>query len=984
MKFLFRAFGIGLSIGILYLGIMWITLPDIGDATTLFATQSAVITDRNGVELYRIYEEEDRTIIYGDQIPDSLKHAMISIEDERFYDRGCLDFQALGRVVFRFGQSGGASTLTRQLARNALHLQRDSLISRKVKELILGCKLETLYEKDKILELYLNWIPFGHNAYGVEQASQRYFGKSAKDLTLAQSSVLAALPQRPSYFSPYGSHVHTQVSDRVKQEIEAGEIDSIRDIPEDEIVIGLLGTQIGSGSDSLFIGGRTNQVLSNMVAQGFIQEDQEVQALKELSTMTFKASRESIRAPHFVLWVRDQVEEMFDEVADEALLYQKGVTIETTLDYEMQKAAEESIAARRDEITKTYGAHNIALVALDPDTREVLAYVGSADFSDEEHDGKVDMARAPRQPGSSFKPFVYATAFTQGYSPATVLFDVPTKFGNDTPQNYEGEFWGLMNARKALGASRNIPAIKAFFLAGGEDAILSLVTKLGVPTPRILRDTVQQKRPDFEYGWPLALGAAETPLIEMVNGYATFADEGRVTPIVSIRRIRDSRGSLLPCSRCQEETVEKEQVLDPRIAYQITSILSDVAARPNGYWQSILSIPGYQAAAKTGTSNKCLERGAKDECRKRKPDNVWTIGYTPEIAAGVWIGNAASDPLSDRADGLTVAAPIWKDFMTRAHKKLKNPRTSFHVPEGISQPQISLLSGQLPTQCTPVQFRAADVFLREKAPMEGDTACVTLEVDKVTGLLASDECPTEAREMQSFFAPRSEIGNRFPEWAQAIERWARGGTGSHLPLPLAPTEKCEMTPERSVEPKLQILFPARGGTASYPSFQPEIDFEVGSQVREVVYTLDGKQLERATEAPFTPALRMPASVDKSGSHTLEVTLIDVFYNTVTDKTSFRFEEDRSNPEVRLISPIIDQTAAPGDDITIRAKAEDEDGGVKIVEFYLNDTLLSRHPKEPYELIYTLKNLAPGTHTIRAIATDFAGNTGEDSIEMLVE
>src|SRR3989338_7904048 len=270
--FLLRVFGIGFGAGVLYLGILWIMLPDIGDASTLFAAQSSVIVDRNGVELYRLFEEEDRTLIPGDQIPKHMKQAIIAIEDERFYDRGCIDIRAVGRVFSRLGQGGGASTLTRQLARNALHLQQDNIINRKMKELILGCKLETLYDKEHILELYLNWIPFGQNAYGIEQASQKYFGKAAKELTLAESAILAALPQRPTYFSPYGSHVRTAVDDATAEKIRLGTIADANDLPQDSIRIGLLGNDLGTGSTVFYVGGRADQVLKNMQEQEYIKD----------------------------------------------------------------------------------------------------------------------------------------------------------------------------------------------------------------------------------------------------------------------------------------------------------------------------------------------------------------------------------------------------------------------------------------------------------------------------------------------------------------------------------------------------------------------------------------------------------------------------------------------------------------------------------------------------------------------------------------
>ncbi|MEK7217970.1 MAG: transglycosylase domain-containing protein, partial [Patescibacteria group bacterium] len=553
-KFLLRAFGIAFLLGAAYAGFLWLTLPDVNDPTSLLAAQSTVITDRNGVELYRLYGEQDRTYVSGTEIADPLEKAVVAIEDERFFQHGCIEVRSIARAVFARligrGVTGGASTLTQQLARNALltsELGNQGLrrYHRKIREAMLACELERVYDKDKLLELYLNWIPYGQNAYGVEQAAHRYFGISAKDLSLAQAAVLAAIPQRPSYFNPYGSHVRTQVTPEALERIVKGRAAGADDLADREIRIGLLGGMVGTGGTTFYVGGRTDQVLKNMENQGVITQAQRLKALDELKTMAFKPSREDIRAPHFVLWVKQQVESLLEENAEKGLLEQGGLTIRTTLDWKLQQAAEAAVAARQEDIERVYGARNIALVAMDPHTREVLAYVGNVDFSKDEGEARVDMVLAARQPGSSFKPFVYATAFLKGYAPATVLYDVPTKFGTDEPQNFDGTFWGLMNARQALGASRNIPAIKAFFLAGGEDAILNLTEDMGVPSPKTRKREINRKR-SFDYGWPLAIGAAETPLIEMVNGYSTLADAGKARNIVSIARVTDKRGAFIP------------------------------------------------------------------------------------------------------------------------------------------------------------------------------------------------------------------------------------------------------------------------------------------------------------------------------------------------------------------------------------------------------------------------------------------------------
>jgi membrane peptidoglycan carboxypeptidase len=991
-RFLLRGAGLAFLLGVAYLGVLWLSLPDTSDPSALLASQSTVITDRNDVELYRLYGEEDRTYVSADHIADDMEHAIVAIEDERFFQHGCIEPRSILRAVFAriTGRSvtGGASTLTQQLARNAL-LTLDRTVTRKLREMMLACELERTNSKEKLLELYLNWIPFGQNAYGIEQASQRYFGTKATDLTLAQSAILAALPQLPSYYSPYGHHVRTTVTEGALKRIVAGQANKAADLKDDDILIGLLGGMVGTGSTKFYVGGRTDQVLKNMQDQGYIDEDQRTEALDELKIIAFKPSRENIRAPHFVLWVKEQVETLLGKNADKGLLEQGGLTIKTTLDWKLQQAAEAAIAAKAKDFESVYGARNIALVALDPKTREVLAYVGNSDYSKDEGEAKIDMARVPRQPGSSFKPFVYAAAFEQGYGPATPLYDVPTKFGEDQPQNFDGGFWGLLNARKSLGASRNIPAIKAFFLAGGEQPILDLTEQMGVPSPKKRKAELNASRP-FDYGWPLAIGAAETPLTEMVDGYATLGDAGLAKPVVSIVRITDKRGSLISLPLPKPED-EGEQVLDPRIAYQVTSILSDASVRPNDFWKEILSIPGFQAAAKTGTSNKCLNRNEKDGlCTERKPDNLWTIGYTPNLVAGVWVGNANSEPLSDKADGLNVAAPVWKDFMVRAHKIIQVNATNFPVPEGIVQPQVSYLSGQLPTECTPVDLRRADVFLSERAPTKADPACQTLTVDKVTGLLASDSCPKEAEEERSFFLPQSELPDRWPGWAQAVQEWARRattGSGGSLPLPLAPAESCDITktPGRLIKPVVQILSPANGETVTYPAFHPKIQVSVGSTASGVTFLVDDKVVARASgSAAFKTAIRVPRSVSKDGIHRLEVILTDEYFNTATASVTFRFSDSAvsSGPSVRFSSPAPGSTFASGSGVTLSANAF-ADVGIKYVEFYLDRALLTRKPREPFGLTYPLTDITPGRHTLRAVITDLNGKTDQDEVEIEV-
>ncbi|MFH0770864.1 MAG: penicillin-binding protein [Candidatus Peregrinibacteria bacterium] len=978
-------------LGAVFFAYLWFTLPDISDPSKFLASQSTVITDRNGTELYRLFSEQDRTYVPGEQIPQALKDAVIAIEDERFFERGCLDVRAILRAAVGMGKAGGASTITRQLARNALDLKKDNIYVRKLKEFILGCQMESRFSKDDLLTLYLNWIPFGQNAYGIEQASRTYFGVAARDLTLAQSAVLAALPQRPSYFSPYGPHVRTMIDAPVTERILRGEIQKVSQIPDDAITIGLLGVRIGTGGTAMTVGGRTDQVLMDMQDQKFISEAERLQALLALETIVFQPARENIRAPHFVLSVRDDVSAMF-KGSDDDLLERGGLKIETTLDWDIQQVAEKVMAAHREDILKRFGANNMALLAVDPATREVLAYVGNADYSDETKGGKIDMVTSPRQPGSSFKPFVYAAAFQNGYSPATILYDVPTKIGGDEPQDFDGKTLGLLTIRQALGASRNIPAAKAFFLAGGEDNILALAHAMGVSSPLALKQGLRTASGGvFDYGWPLALGAAETPLLEMVQGYTTFADGGMAAPIVKIRRITDKNGNIL---YQMPEKPEEKSALDPRIAYQITSILSDEWARPTEYWKTQLTVPGFQTAAKTGTSNKCLERNADGSCRLRKPDNALVIGYTPRLVVGVWAGNADSSAMYEKADGLTTMSPVWKEFMIGAHRLLKDAKTTFPVPQGIVQPQISLLSGEFPTDCTPVGFRRADVFLEERPPSLPDPACQKLLVDKVTHLLASETCPVEAQESGSFLRAHSILPDRWPLWEQGVQEWVKkqsalwyaapDHSGSLLPLPVAPEQACDpsLTPGRSVQPTLEILSPSNGQMVGYPSFKVTIEAKAGPTVREVQYFVDGKKVASSSEPPFDRFLRLPRSIAKDGAHVLKIIVIDEYYNQATAEASIRFGEDLSVPSVRLTAPSDDIMVQRGDSLTIRAEASDSDGEIKYVQFYLGETLLTTKPIPPYELTYTI-DLPDGVYTLKAVAEDLSRHSSEDALTVTV-
>lgn len=589
-------------------------LPNPEQLTTRQINQSTKIYDRTGqILLYEIHGEEKRTVVPFDQIPDFVKEATIAIEDQGFYTHAALDWRAIVRALFTNIIHGkiveGGSTITQQLAKKAF-LTDEQTITRKLKELILSYQIEKNYSKDEILNLYLNQIPYGANAYGIEAAAQTYFSKSAKDLNLAEAAALAALPQAPSYYSPWGSH---------RTEFEA----------------------------------RKNYILEQMQRLGLIDEQQKQDA--QSFKLNFPSSNiGSIKAPHFVMMVKDYLASKYGD--DE--LDTGGLKVITTLDWNLQQSAEKVVSNGAARNTDLYQGKNAALVAQDAKTGQVLALVGSKDYFDTANDGNFNVAaQGLRQPGSSIKPFAYITAFQKGYLPESVIFDLPTEFSsysndcpitninfsNDNPlcfhpENYDGQFRGPVNFRQALGQSINVPSVKVLYLAGLADTIKTAqnfgITTLNNPS---------------RYGLSLVLGGGEVKLIDMVGAYSVFAQDGVRHRQSTILEVDDDKGNVL-----EKYLDQATQVIEPQYAQKINDVLSDVDTRA-GLFQSSLNLttfPDREIALKTGTTNDYRD--------------AWCLGYTPSLVVGVWAGNNDNAPMQKHAGSILAAVPIWHDFMGQA------------------------------------------------------------------------------------------------------------------------------------------------------------------------------------------------------------------------------------------------------------------------------------------------------------------------------
>lgn len=799
-------------------------LPNPKKLTNRSIAQSTKIVDRNGKSLYNIHGEENRTIVKGDEISPQVKLATIATEDANFYNHYGFSLRGIGRVVLKKvgllknREGGGGSTITQQYIKNALLTQERS-VDRKLKELILAIEIEQIYSKDEIITGYLNEIPYGSNAYGIEAAAQTYFNKSAKNLTLSEAATLVAIPQAPTYYSPYGNHL-----------------------------------------DQLFI--RKDYILDRMVKVGFLSPEEAKNAKKEApsSEQPNFQSQANLIAPHFVFYVREKLVEALgdDPQTAEQQLDQAGYTVVTSLDLEVQGLAQKILAEMGPDIVKRYQATNAAMTAVNPKNGEVLAMVGSIDY-EKSKSGNTNFANANLQPGSSFKPIVYATAFGPEYksSPASLTYDLPTDFGQYKPNNYDGKWRGPVTNRQALAGSLNIPAIKNLYLVGVRQAI-DKAQDLGITT---------LNRPVGEYGLSLVLGSGEVKPIEMASAFGTFANEGihyDLRPILEIKKgaemIKDYKND------------QGRKVLEPEVAYQINNILSDNNARSYIFGSNNnFVLPGRPAAVKSGTTENNRD--------------AWTIGYTPSLAVSVWVGNNEPNKTMTRgADGSIVAAPIWNRFMREYFKG--KPIEQFNRPATIRDLVIDKLSGKLPTDQTPDNTKVSDIFAPWQIPTEKDDVHLKVKIDKVTGKLATDLTPLDQIEERTFFLVHSEAPDK-PGWENPVQEWARANGGGISP----PTENDDVHTENN-RPTVSFLTPVDGAVVS-----GEMTIEAvpgGSQaITKLEYFLGNVSIGSKTAAPWS--ITYNASSLSGGSYTIEAIVTNELGLTRSAQVTVSTNQDTSPP-----------------------------------------------------------------------------------------
>lgn len=819
-----------LSLGILLagVGIIWVStlkMPSLEAFEQRKIEQSTKIFDRTGeVLLYDVHENAKRTVVPFNEISRHIKNATVAIEDTEFYDHWGVKPKAFLRAVLvnitegEFSQGG--STITQQVVKNAL-LTTDKRITRKIKEWVLAVKLEKTISKEDILGIYLNESPYGGSLYGVEEATRAFFNKSSNDVTLAEAAYIAALPQAPTYYSPYGNHV----DDLTK---------------------------------------RKNLVLRRMLESDFITKEEYDEAIKE-QVKFMERAKTGIKAPHFALMVKEYLVEKYGEDVVE----RDGLKVITSLDYSLQEKAEKVIDTYSPTLDKNFKATNTGLVAIDPKTGDILAMIGSRNYFDTKIQGNFNIATAQRQPGSSFKPIVYATAFNEGYTPETVLFDVKTEFSSEctpegkpknpnsdtkcySPVNYDGKFEGPMTIKKALAESRNIPAVKALYLTGIRDAIRT-AQDLGIES---LND------PD-RYGLTLVLGGGEVSLLNLTGAYGVFANDGIRNPHRLVLKVTDSKGNTL-----EENQPNPTRVLPENTARQISDILSDEKVRIPSI-RDLLAPLNRDIAVKTGTTNDYRD--------------VWTLGYTPQLAVGIWAGNNDNSPLDRSTTAGLIITPVWAAFMQEAVKDM--PEERFRRPDPIPTDLKPALRGYWQGSQSYYMDAASGGLATEHTPEELKREVIANSVHSILHWVDKDD-------------PRGPIPNnpsrdsQYELWEHGVREWFRGyqqQTGFQESTNFTIPDEVDTVHAPELAPQVTITSPNNRATFDENeviSVTLKTNTVTSYPISKAEYFINDKYIGTAHTSPFGFSF-IPSDIDKiENENELRVVVYDSVLNKGEAKVRF--------------------------------------------------------------------------------------------------
>ncbi len=757
---------------------------------------SSEILDRTGkVILYDVYTDQDRKFTPLVLVPDYLKKATIAIEDKEFYKHQGFDPMSVLRIAKNLiinRRLIGGSTLTQQLVKMLL-LTNERSVSRKVREFMLALRIEKTFSKDEILQMYLNEAPYGGNAVGVAAASQIYFGKEPKDLSLAECVLLAGLPQSPSRYSPY------------------------------------------SGSNKKAYLPRAKEVSRRLREDGIISKEMETEVNSQLDIIQFRGlGSNKIKAPHFVMYVKQLLEDKYGS----SILDTGGLKVTTSLNWDIQQKAEAAVKEEVDKVTGSLNIKNGASVILDTNNGEVLSMVGSKNFFDTSIDGEVNVTTRLRQPGSSIKPLVYATAFMKNFGPASVIADVVTEFpGKDdktpyAPKNYDGKEHGLLHLREALASSINVPAVKLLALLGVED-VLRQGYRMGLLSLEPTKETMAR------VGLSMALGGAEVRLLDLVGAYSAFSNGGfKVEPVV-ILKIEDGNGGII----FENKPVKPEKVLDEKVSFLINSVLSDNNARlltfgPNSY----LNLGARAVAVKTGTTNDLRDN--------------WTVGWTKDFIVGVWVGNNDNEKMKNVASGVSGAAPIWRRE-TLDMLSIK-PDRPFEAPEGVSQIEVDKISGY-PAHDGYGSYK--EWFISGSVPTGPDPIHTKVKLCKNNPTKLADPISISQGnfdEKEFVIIKENDPLTDKSSWQKAIDEWI---AKQNNPIYLIPTEVCGASSSMDI----QIVTPANNGRVDGDEITIRFSVVSDKPIVEARIFIDGNLEQTITDGVYLKKMKIA-----TGQHSLRI------------------------------------------------------------------------------------------------------------------
>ncbi len=995
--------------------------------------QSSVLYDNTGEKiLYQFIGDYRREVVTSiDDISIHMRNAMMAAEDANFYEHSGVSIRGILRGVrdSLAGKSSGGSTITQQLIKmtilSDLKKQEKTLkdkIERKIQEITLARKIEKKYSKDEILLLYLNKAPFRGNIYGIEKASKAFFGKSAKDLTIAESALLAGLPQAPGRYQ----RIKTSYINLPQTQIDALNIINFTDLISRQqsgeisyrsFVRGMFGTEYTFANGATdYIPGRADYVLNQMVQKNFISEAEFNKATQELKTLEIKEFKDIIQAPHFTFHAQDELRKILkdlyglDSNAADVFLHKEGLKITTTIDLKLNNEVQRIISENGEKAEAGgFNIRNAAGLVLDSKTGAILAMVGSRDFYAKEingnkFDGEVNVITSIRQPGSTYKPLAYAAAFElKGLSPATILMDVETNLSLNkakkyTPRNYDGTFSGPVSIRQALGRSLNIPAVKAGIIVGIKEFI-AFTQKIGI----VYQEDVSR------FGPAMALGAPTIRPLDIGSVFATFANNGKKVEAYAIESITSADGNILYSrsnivaqkkilqeefnalsknNKLKIENIQKNnQVLSEATSFLITSILSDETgtARPKS-WNKFLSLPERPSAAKTGTSTGVVNGITH-------PHDVWTIGYTPQRTALVWMGNNngwKENPfglLHDKASGLTNAAIPWRDIMIEAHKDLDVEE--FKKPDSVKKIAVSTLTGKIPPSEFPSKLIRSDFFNVNSLPSKQDTSFKIVRLEKESQLLPNEFTPESVIEEFTYI----EFHSFFPEnkeWESAVKRWIQNNglklaKSYDIPnlIPFVPEEYTNIYSKDTKEnaPQISILSPSNMGIVSPPMVNVTVDVRAKNKVKSVNLLWDGTLIATKTSSPWI--FTIPLHNAQIGSlHLLEAKITDSLNYTDITSVNVKVGEDSLPPEITILYPQSGEKIEKNSLVQIAADAVDKNSSIKKVQFFIDGTLTETKVIRPYQFSWNA-NISEGSHTLKAIAFDSAGNKKTQSLNFSI-